>query len=69
MTDLQYKGVAKTNNDMPIIEMLSTPTQCTPSHVHPTLIRLGNVRRNTSRRPPQHHMVVLNNSTLDSRIV
>jgi hypothetical protein len=33
------------------------------------LIRLSNARRNASRRLPQHHTIVQNNGTLDTRTV
>jgi hypothetical protein len=54
---------------MSISGMLSICTQCTPPLVGPTLVRLGNARRNAIRRPPRHHTVVQNNGTVDSRTV
>jgi hypothetical protein len=45
----QHKGVAETEDDIPLIGIFPSHVQCAPPHVGPTLIRLSNARRNASR--------------------
>jgi hypothetical protein len=63
------KGAVDTNDNMPLVGVFPRCVQCTPSPVGPTLVRLGNERRNASRRPPRYHTVARNNCNQDSRTV
>ena len=61
------EGAIDPEDEMPLDGMIRPRVYHTPPHVGPTLVSLGNTRRNTVRRPSRHHMVVQNNCTIYGR--
>ena len=66
-TTPQQEGVVKTEDDISLDGIFLPCVQCTPPLVGPTLVRLGNVRKNAIRKLAQHHMVVWNNRIFHSK--
>jgi hypothetical protein len=54
---------------MPLNVACPNHVQPTATPVGPTLVRLGNERRNASRRLPRHNIVARTNRNRESRIV
>jgi hypothetical protein len=69
MAKPQEEGATETDDNMPLVGIFPLRIQHMAAHIGPTLVSLGNARRNTSRRPPRHHTVARNNCNHDSRTV
>jgi hypothetical protein len=54
---------------MSIAKVFFVLIQRTPPPIDQTLAKLSNRRMSVSRRPPQYHIIVQNNGTLDSRAI
>jgi hypothetical protein len=52
---------------MPVDGIFCPHIHRTPPPIGPTLVMLGNARRNVVRSPPQYHTVVRNNCTIYGR--
>jgi hypothetical protein len=63
------KHAADTEDNMPLNVACPGHVQSTATPVGPTLVRLGNERRNASRRPPRHNTVARTNRNRESRLV
>jgi hypothetical protein len=63
----QLEGVADPKDEMPLGGLFCPHIHRMPPLVGPTLVTLGNARKNATRRPPRNHMVVRNNRTVHSR--
>jgi hypothetical protein len=48
----QQESVADTEDEMPLDGIFRPRIRRMPPPVHPTLVRLGNTRKNAVRRPP-----------------
>ena len=55
------EGAIDPEDEMPLDGMIYPRVYHTPPLVGPTLVSLGNARKNAVRRPPRYHMVVRNN--------
>jgi hypothetical protein len=55
------EDAADTEDNMPLNVAYPSHVQPMATPVGPTLVRLGNERRNVSRRPPRHNTVVWTN--------
>jgi hypothetical protein len=53
---------------MPLGGIFRPSVHCMAPLVGPTLVTLGNARRNGVRRPPRYHTVVRNNRSIQGRI-
>jgi hypothetical protein len=62
------KHATDIEDNMPLNVAYSSHVQPTATPVGPTLVRLGNERRNASRRPPRHNTVARTNRNRESRI-
>jgi hypothetical protein len=63
------EGAADTNDNMPLNGVFPPCVQRTATPVGPTLVMLGNERRNALRRPPRHHTVARSNRNQESRTI
>ena len=52
---------------MPLGRLFGPCVRRTPPLIGPTLVMLGNARRNAATRPPRYPMVVRNNRIVHSR--
>ena len=59
----QLKGTTDLGNEMLLDGIFYPCVHCTVPPIDPTLVTLGNARKNAIRRLPQHHTVVRNNRT------
>jgi hypothetical protein len=66
-TALQLEGVADPEDEMPLGRLFGPRIRRTPLPVGPTLVMLGNARRNAVTGPPRYQTVVRNNHIVHSR--
>jgi hypothetical protein len=69
MPAFEDEDAADTEDNMPLNVACPGLVQPTATPIGPTLVRLGNERRNASRRPPRHNTVARTNRNRDSRTV
>jgi hypothetical protein len=69
MPALEDEGAADIDDNMPLNGVFPPCVQGTATPVGPTLVRLGNERRNASRRPPRHNTIARTNCNQESRTV
>jgi hypothetical protein len=69
MPTLEDKDAVDIDDNMPLVGIFPCCVQHTPTLVGPTLVMLGNERRNASRRRLRHHTIARNNRNRDSRMV
>jgi hypothetical protein len=69
MPALEDEGVVDIDDNMPLNGIFPPCVQRTETPVGPTLVRLGNERKNASRRPPRHPTVARSNCNRESRMV
>jgi hypothetical protein len=69
MSISEDEDAADTEDNMPLNIACPGLVQPTATPIGPTLVRLGNERRNASRRPPRHNMVARTNHNRESRTV
>jgi hypothetical protein len=63
----QLEGAIDPEDEMPLGGIFHPSVHRTAPPVGPTLVTLGNARRNGVRRPPRYHTVVLNNRSIHGR--
>jgi hypothetical protein len=63
----QLEGVADPKDEMPLGGLFCPHIHRMPPLVGPTLVALGNVRRNAATRPPRYQMGVRNNRIVHPR--
>jgi hypothetical protein len=64
----QLEGATDLEDEMPLGGIFHPSVHRMARPVGPTLVMLGNERRNGIRRPPRHHTVVQNNRRIHKRI-
>jgi hypothetical protein len=69
MAEPQDKGAVDIDDNMPLVGIFPCCVQRMAAPLGPTLVRLGNERRNASKRPPRYHTVARNKCNRDSRTV
>jgi hypothetical protein len=63
----QLEGATDPEDEMPLVGIFCPRVHCTAPPVGPTLVTLGNERRNGVRRLPRHHTIVRNNRNIHGR--
>jgi hypothetical protein len=67
VTAPQLEGATDPEDEMPLGGIFCPCVHRTAPPVGPTLVTLGNARKNGVRRPPRHHMVVRNIRNIHGR--